>query len=172
MSRGKMPILLKYKILPSFNISFNQLKISTPIKNRSTIWTIPWIMQQGNSALLLSNLFPPKVSYSSISLTQGQLKFLWKNLSFHYEMKKKYEVVRSNRKVVPKLKGDFVNYIAGVKTSSLSRGLASNLKVPHNLGKRYWKAEGTQKSRCSISAIQVQRLKVQQQGVRCASLTH
>lgn len=57
-------------------------------------------------------------------------------------MKKKYEVVRNNRKVMLELKGDFVNYIAGVRTSSVSMGLASHLKVSPSPGEIYLRAVG------------------------------
>lgn len=50
-------------------------------------------------------------------------------------MKKKYEVVRSNRKVILELKGDFC------KLDSRGQHLksqASNLKVSSSPGERYW----------------------------------
>ena len=56
------------------------------------------------------------------------------------------------------LKGDFVNYIAGVKTSSLSRELAGTLKVSSSLDKRYWRVAGqghTEKSKCSFQPFKL-----------------
>lgn len=72
------------------------------------------------------------------------------------------------------LKGEFVSYIAGVKTSSLSRGLAGNLKVLSCSSKSYCRATGKiSESKCSsILAIEVQHLKTQKQGAKYVSQTN